>query len=83
MVLTRGLRPAPSPLRGTSLRSCPKRLQAFSVFQELLGHEEITTTEIYLHVAIGTNGLGVKSPLDAVMEDGRWGDTGSVGVLRG
>ena len=32
--------------------------------QELLGHEEITTTEIYLHVAIGANGLGVVSPLD-------------------
>lgn len=34
--------------------------------QELLGHEEITTTEIYLHVAVGTNGLGVKSPLDGL-----------------
>jgi integron integrase len=32
--------------------------------QELLGHEEITTAEIYLHVALGTNGLGVTSPLD-------------------
>ncbi len=32
--------------------------------QELLGHEEITTTEIYLHVATGVNGLGVESPLD-------------------
>lgn len=32
--------------------------------QEVLGHEDITTTEIYLHVAIGANGLGVKSPLD-------------------
>jgi integron integrase len=32
--------------------------------QELLGHEEITTTEIYLHVAVGENGLGVTSPLD-------------------
>ncbi|MEO0415460.1 MAG: integron integrase [Verrucomicrobiota bacterium] len=35
--------------------------------QELMGHEEITTTEIYLHVAVGTNGLGVKSPLDQLL----------------
>ena len=32
--------------------------------QELLGHEDITTTEIYLHVAMDANGLGVTSPLD-------------------
>ncbi|PAW65707.1 MAG: hypothetical protein B9S38_14835 [Verrucomicrobiia bacterium Tous-C4TDCM] len=32
--------------------------------QDLLGHEEITTTEIYLHVATGVHGLGVVSPLD-------------------
>ena len=32
--------------------------------QEVLGHEDITTTEIYLHVATGVNGLGVVSPLD-------------------
>lgn len=32
--------------------------------QEILGHEDITTTEIYLHVAVGENGLGVMSPLD-------------------
>ena len=32
--------------------------------QEVLGHEDITTTEIYLHVATGETGLGVVSPLD-------------------
>lgn len=31
--------------------------------QDLLGHEEITTTEIYLHVSMN-HGLGVSSPLD-------------------
>jgi site-specific recombinase XerD len=34
--------------------------------QDILGHEDITTTEIYLHVAVGANGLGVVSPLDGL-----------------
>jgi integrase len=38
--------------------------------QELLGNEDITTTEIYLHVATGANGLGVESPLDQLPENG-------------
>jgi len=39
---------------------------SLGVFQEILGHEDITTTEIYLHVATGANGLGVVSPLDRI-----------------
>ena len=62
--LTRGLRPAARPCGPRRVRSCPSPLQAFGFFQGILGHEDITTTEIYLHVATGANGLGVISPLD-------------------
>ena len=34
--------------------------------QELLGHEDVSTTEGYIHSATGVGKLGVKSPLDCI-----------------
>ena len=50
----------------THLLTRPPIVRSVLAIQDLLGHEDISTTEIYLHVATGANGLAVVSPLDAM-----------------
>ena len=40
--------------------------------QELLGHEDVTTTMIYLHV-MNKPGLAVRSPIDSLPGEDGWG----------
>jgi len=39
--------------------------------QELLGHTDVTTTMIYIHVLQQAGGRGVRSPMDTLLTRGR------------